>query len=74
MASLVAQRYSLCPQCGRLEFDPWVRRSNGEGNGNPLQYSSLENSVGYNPWCRKELDTTSLSLSLFTVDLPCTVF
>ena len=29
-----------------------------EGNGNPLQYSYLENSVGYNPWCRKELDTT----------------
>ena len=28
--------------------------SPGEGNGNPLQYSCLENSVGYNPWGRKE--------------------
>ena len=39
-------------------------RSPGEGNGNPLQYSCLENPVdkrilvGYNPWGHKELDTT----------------
>ena len=37
---------------------------NGEGNGNPLQYSCLENPmegrslVGYSPLGRKELDTT----------------
>ena len=36
----------------------------GEGNGNPLQYSCLENLhgqrclAGYSPWGRKELDTT----------------
>ena len=36
----------------------------GEGNGNPLQYSCLENPVdkrslvGYSPQARKELDTT----------------
>ena len=36
----------------------------GEGNGNPLQYSCLENPIGrrslagYSPWGRKELDTT----------------
>ena len=39
----------------------------GEGNGNPLQYCCLENSmdweapqslVGYSSWGRKELDTT----------------
>ena len=39
-------------------------RSSGEGNGNPLQYSCLENSmdrgalVGYSPWGLKESDTT----------------
>ena len=38
-------------------------RSPGEGNGNPLQYSYLENSMhrgvwGYIPWGHKELDTT----------------
>src|SRR5574337_85536 len=35
----------------------------GEGNGNPLQYSCLENPmdgslVGYSPWGREESDTT----------------
>ena len=39
-------------------------RSHGEGNGNPLQYSCLENPhgerslVGNSPKGRKELDTT----------------
>ena len=39
-------------------------KSLGEGNGNPLQYSCLENPhgwrslVGYSPWGRKESDTT----------------
>ena len=46
---------------------PGLGRSPGEGNGNPLQYSCLENSmdweapqslVGYSPWGRKESDTT----------------
>ena len=38
--------------------------SPGGGNGNPLQYSCLENShgqrslAGYSPWTCKELDTT----------------
>ena len=32
-------------QCGRPEFHPWVRKIPGEGNGNPLQYSCLENSM-----------------------------
>ena len=31
--------------CGRPEFDPWVRKIPGEGNGNPLQYSCLENPM-----------------------------
>ena len=44
-------------------------RSSGEGNGNPLQYSCLENSmkqkslVGYSPWCHKESDMI-LSINL----------
>ena len=42
---------------------PGSRRSPGEGNGNPLQYSCLENpmdrrALGYSPWGPKELDTT----------------
>jgi len=40
---------------------PGLGRSSGEGNGNPLRYSCLQNSmdggawVGYNPWGCKEL-------------------
>ena len=43
---------------------PGSGRSPGEGNGNPLQYSCLENPegqrslVGYSPWGHKELYTT----------------
>ena len=43
---------------------PGLGRSPGEGNGNPLQYSCLENSmdkrslVGYSPWGHKDSDTT----------------
>ena len=45
---------------------PGLGRSSGEGDGYPLQYSCLENSmVGYSPWGHKELDTTEqLTLSL----------
>ena len=35
---------------GRPLFDPWVGRSSGEGNGNPLQYSCLENSMERGAW------------------------
>ena len=43
---------------------PSWRRSSGEGHGNPLQYSCLENPngqrslAGYSPWGHYELDTT----------------
>ena len=47
-----------------LDSIPGSGRSSGEGNGNPLQYSCLENPmdrgsvVGYSRWGRKESDTT----------------
>ena len=42
---------------------PGSGRSPGEGYGNPLQFSCLENPmdrslVGYSPWGRKESNTT----------------
>ena len=44
---------------------PGSERSPGGGNGNPLQYSCLENSMaGYRLWGHKELYVTEqLSLS-----------
>ena len=53
---------------------PGLGRFPGGGQGNPLQYSCLENPrgqrslVGYSPWGRKESDTTEwLTLSLFSL-------
>ena len=49
---------------GDLGSIPGSGRFPGEGNGNPLQYSCLENPMdggacaGYCPWGRKESDTT----------------
>ena len=65
--------------------ETWVRSlgqedSLGEGDGNPLQYSCLEKShgwrslVGYSPWGHKELDMTSLSLSLSSLLGPSWAF
>ena len=50
---------SAC-NAGDLGSTPGSGRFPGEGNGNPLQYSCLENPmdggalVGYSPWGRKE--------------------
>ena len=46
---------------GHSGLIPGLGRSPGEGNGNLLQYSGLENSkdrslAGYSPWGHKELD------------------
>ena len=48
---------------GDPDLIPGLGRSPGEGNGNPLQYSCLENPhrqrslVGCSPWGRRESDT-----------------
>ena len=54
---------------------PGLGRSSGGGNGYPLQYSCLENSMdrgawawGYSPWGHKESDMTERLLH-FTCDL-----
>ena len=55
---------------GDLGLIPGLGRFPGEGNGNPLQYSCLENSldggrlIDYSPWGLKESDETATSLSL----------
>ena len=37
-------------QCNRCRFSPGSGRSPGEGNGNPLQYSCLENPMERGAW------------------------
>ena len=51
MTSWWLRRLSICLQCGRqCGFNPWVRKVPGEGNGNPLQYSCLENPMDRGAW------------------------
>ena len=64
VAQLVKQ--SAC-NAGDWGLIPGLGRSPRKGNGNPLQYSCLENSmdhISYSSWGGKELDMTEqLSLS-----------
>ena len=51
---------------------PELGRCPGEGNGNPLQFSCLENppglcQEGYSPWGRKELDMTEPPTDTFSL-------
>ena len=45
----LAGKESAC-NVGDLGSIPRLRRSPGEGNGNPLQYSGLENSMDRKAW------------------------
>ena len=56
---------NLPANAGDIGLIPGLQRSPGKGNGNPLQYSCLENPTNrgawwaiYSPWGRKELDMT----------------
>ena len=41
---------NLPNNAGELDLVPGWRKSPGEGNGNPLQYSCLENSMDRGAW------------------------
>ena len=62
-AFLVTQTVKNLPAMQETQVQS-LRRSPGGGDGNPLQYSCLENLhgqsslAGYSPWGRKESDTT----------------
>ena len=46
----MAEQYSTVAQTGDLGSIPGSGRSPGEGNGNPLQYSCLENPMDREAW------------------------
>ena len=61
MTSLVAQMVKHLSTMWETLVRSLVGKFPGEGNGNPLQYSCLENPMDGGAWCpwgRKELDTT----------------
>ena len=45
MASMMSQMVENLSAMRRPKFDLWVGKIPGEGNGSPLQYSGLENSM-----------------------------
>ena len=49
-ASLVAQRLKRLPAMWETGWILGLGRSPGEGNGNPLQYSCLENPMERGAW------------------------
>ena len=55
---------SICLQCGRLGFDPWVRKILWRRKWQPTPVLLLGKPhgrrilVGYTPWGLKELDAT----------------
>ena len=59
-----------------LALIPGLGRSPGEGNGNPLQYSCLENSTDTGAWwatvhgLTKNRTRLSDTLSVFTLPIP----
>ena len=69
----MAQQWRIRLQCRRPGFDrPGLGKSSGEGHGNPLQYSYLENPhgqrslEGYSSWTPEESDMAErLTLSVF---------
>ena len=51
LTSLVAQIVKCLPAMRETQIStPGLGRSSGEGNGNPLQYSCLENSMDRGAW------------------------
>ena len=42
---MVKESTCKCRRCKRRGLNPWVRKLPGVGNGDPLQYSCLENSM-----------------------------
>ena len=66
-------KVSAC-NVGDLGSIPGSRRSPGEGDGNPLQYSCLENPMGRGAWRAivhrvTELDTTEVTEHTHTRDI-----
>ena len=78
-AFLVAHGKGPTCQCRGRGFNPWVGRSPGEGNGNPLQCSCLGDPTdrghlaGYSPGGRKrvgqDLETKQFNLCFYMLSL-----
>ena len=50
VVALVVKSLPAVQECKRRRFNTWVGKIPGEGHGNPLQSSCLENPVFLNKW------------------------
>ena len=48
--TIYLKRARICLQCWRPGLNSWVGKIPGEENGNPLQYSYLENPMDRGAW------------------------
>ena len=48
--SVVKEQNKTACRCRRCGFDSWSGRSLGERNGNPFQYSCLDNPIDRGAW------------------------
>ena len=70
----------VCPQCGRLGFNPWVGKIPWRRKWQPTpgflpgESHGQRSLAGYSPWGRKELDMTEWYTHTHThifLELPC---
>ena len=47
---MVAQTVKNLPPTQETEFNPWIGKSTGKGNGNSLQYSYWNNTLDRGIW------------------------
>ena len=76
-ASPVAQQKSICLQCRRHKYDPWVgkipwkRKWHATPGFLPGKSHGQRRLAGYSPWCHKESDTTERTQMKELNTLPC---
>ena len=68
-----SQKVKNPPAIGRPGFNPWTGRPPGEGNGNPLQYSCLENPTDSGAWQATVHGVTTLGHDLVAKPPPRTI-
>ena len=63
---LGSKEFPLRTNAGDMGSTPGSGRSSGEGNGNPLQYSCLENPIDRGAWKPQSMESQKVAYDLET--------